>query len=118
MKRVPYAVPAKGWKTQGLNLETAVFTDALNNTYQTTRDVASELKKEIDPFVEKAKKRVHDLVKMVQELRKENQELKREIQEAKDALAAANKTILHPTLMKLNEDPATWDKGEENKIAT
>ncbi|RYP29049.1 hypothetical protein DL767_006911 [Monosporascus sp. MG133] len=106
---VPYVAP-KTFKDKSIKVESPVYAEGLRNTFNTTKDIAKELNAEVIPFVQHAKQRVRELVEIIQQLRKE-------LKEARDALAEANKQNLHPTLLELSDDPLTWQKDEELKLA-
>ncbi|KAK4161624.1 hypothetical protein QBC43DRAFT_357496 [Cladorrhinum sp. PSN259] len=110
-KETPY--PEKqSFKLKGLKLDTAAYAEGLSNAFKTTRDIASQLKEEVVPFVKKARARVNVLIEIIQQLRKE-------IRIARDALNVANKDDLYPSIMALEEagDPLFWKLDEEFKEA-
>ncbi|KAK0716521.1 hypothetical protein B0T21DRAFT_375076 [Apiosordaria backusii] len=110
-KETPY--PEKqSYRSKGLKLDTAAYAETLTNAYKTTRDIASQVKEEVLPFIKKARARVNSLIEIIQQLRKE-------IRIARDALIIANKDDLYPSLMAIEEvgDPLYWRQDEEFKEA-
>ncbi|KAK0665941.1 hypothetical protein QBC41DRAFT_339464 [Cercophora samala] len=110
-KEIPY--PEKtSYKAKGLKLDTAAYADTLTNAYKTTRDVASQLRELLEPFIRKARARVNSLIEIIQQLRKE-------IRLARDALILTNKDELYPSIMVMEEvgDPLFWRQDDEYKEA-
>lgn len=110
-KETPY--PEKqNFKLKGLKLDTAAYAEGLSNAFKTTRDVASQLRHELIPFIKKARARVNGLIEIIQQLRKE-------IRIARDALIIANRDDLYPSIQALEEmgDPLFWKQDEEFKEA-
>ncbi|KAK3291343.1 uncharacterized protein B0H64DRAFT_446571 [Chaetomium fimeti] len=102
-------------------IDAGIHAENLSNVYKTTRDVALELKRELEPHLKKAKDRVCALVQEVNNLRQQIRDLKTELKQvkdelkaAKDALLAANTSTLHPTLLMIDDDPAEWHKKDED----
>lgn len=102
-------------------IDVGLHTENLSNVYKTTRDVALELQRELQPYLKKAKDRVGELVQEVnklkqtiRDLRVEIKQLREELKAAKDALVVANTNTLHPTLLMIDGDPAEWSKKEED----
>ncbi|KAK0647018.1 hypothetical protein B0T16DRAFT_391341 [Cercophora newfieldiana] len=101
-------------------LDAGLHTENLTNVYKTTRDVAAELQRELRPYLEKARARVHGLVEEVNKLKQQIRDLKAELKQVKDELAQtkealekANSTALHPALLLIDGDPAEWSKKDE-----
>ncbi|KAK4461463.1 hypothetical protein QBC42DRAFT_252434 [Cladorrhinum samala] len=110
-KETPY--PEKqSFRLKGLKLDAAAYAEGLTNAFKTTRDVASQLREELIPFIKKARARVAGLIEIIQQLRKE-------IRIARDALITANKDDLYPSIQALEEfgDPTYWKLDEEFKEA-
>ncbi|RYP18168.1 hypothetical protein DL765_004094 [Monosporascus sp. GIB2] len=115
----PYPVKPPTFRSKTLKIEAPEYNDSLNNAYQTTRDVATELRTELQKYLESARKRVCDLIRKVntlnEELRVTKEELRvarEEIKAAKEALVTSNSKNLHPALMLLLEEPGEWCKDE------
>ncbi|KAK4222933.1 hypothetical protein QBC38DRAFT_488749 [Podospora fimiseda] len=100
----------KGFRIKGLKIEAAEYTDALSNAWKTTRDLASALRLEVEPFINKARKRVDDLLEMIRLLRIE-------IRTARENITKANKEELFPPLLAIYDagDPLRWREDEEYK---
>lgn len=110
-KEVPY--PEKqSYRAKGLKLDTAAYADTLTNAYKTTRDIASQIREQIEPFIRKARARVNYLIEIIQQLRKE-------IRIARDTLIITNRDELYPSIMAMEEvgDPLFWRLDEEYKEA-
>ncbi|KAH6843224.1 hypothetical protein B0I37DRAFT_214805 [Chaetomium sp. MPI-CAGE-AT-0009] len=104
-------------------IDVGLHTENLSNVYKTTRDVALELQRELQPYLKKAKERVCELVQEVNKLKQQIRDLKGELKQvrdelkaAKDALVAANTNTLHPTLLMIDTDPAEWYKKDEDVL--
>jgi hypothetical protein len=102
-------------------LDAGIHTENLSNVYKTTRDVALELQRELQPFLKKAKDRVCDLVKEVNTLKQQIRDLKAELKQVreelrvtKETLLAANTNALHPALLMIDGDPSDWSKKDED----
>ncbi|GAB1317138.1 hypothetical protein MFIFM68171_07348 [Madurella fahalii] len=102
-------------------IDTGIHTENLSNVYKTTRDVALELQRELQPYLKKARDRVCELVQEVNKLRQQIRDLKAELKQVreelkatKDTLLAANTNTLHPTLLMIDGDPAEWHKKDED----
>jgi len=110
------------YKSKTIKIEAGVHTEQLSNAYKTTRDVAVELRSELEPFLNKARERVCELVKESNTLKRNLREVKEELRAAKEelratkeALVVANTKSLHPALLLLEEDPLEWCKAEVDK---
>lgn len=110
-KETPY--PEKqSYKLKGLKLDAAGYAESLTNAYKTTRDIAAQIRGEIEPFIRKARARVNALIEIIQDLRKE-------MRMAKEALIVANKDELYVAMMAIDAvgDPWYWREGDEMKEA-
>ncbi|KAH6641230.1 hypothetical protein F5144DRAFT_125641 [Chaetomium tenue] len=102
-------------------IDVGLHTENLSNAYKTTRDVALELHRELQPYLKKAKDRVCELVHEVNKLKQTVRDLKLEItvlreelRVTKEALVTANTNTLHPALLLIEGDPYDWCKKEED----
>ncbi|KAK0702417.1 hypothetical protein B0H67DRAFT_595632 [Lasiosphaeris hirsuta] len=107
------------YKSKTVKIEAGLHTEQLSNAYKTTRDVAVELRTELEPFLKKARERVCELVRETNALKKDLREVKEDLRIAreelritKEALIDANSKNLHPALLLLQEDPLEWCKAE------
>jgi len=107
------------YKTKALKIDGGLHTEQLSNAYKTTRDVAVELRSELEPFLKKARERVCELIREANALKKNLREVKKELRLAreelrvtKEALIVANTKSLHPALLLLEEDPLEWCKAD------
>ncbi|KAK0734068.1 hypothetical protein B0T26DRAFT_51088 [Lasiosphaeria miniovina] len=107
------------YKSKAIKIDGGLHTEQLSNAYKTTRDVAVELRSELEPFLKKARERVCELIREANGLKKSLREVKEELRIAreelrltKDALIVANTKNLHPALLLLEEDPNEWCKAE------
>lgn len=107
------------YKSKTVKIEAGIHTEQLSNVYKTTRDVAVELRSELEPFLKKARDRVGELIREANQLKKSLREVKEELRLAKEelrlakeALIVSNTKNLHPALLMLEEDPAEWCKTD------
>lgn len=107
------------YKSKTIKIESGVHTEQLSNAYKTTRDVAVELRSELEPFLKKARERVCELIKESNMLKKTLREVKEELRIAKEELRMAKEQLvttntkdLHTALMLLEENPLDWCKTE------
>lgn len=102
----------QSYKQKGLKLDAPAYSESLTNAFKTTRDIAAQIRAEIEPFIRKARARVNALVEIIQELRKE-------IRLAREALVATNKDELYVSILAIEAvgDPLYWREGDEEKEA-